>query len=397
MAIRDRRQDSAHNKHHPIKENFDGDAGHFGDVEFFYNPDKEFDMLISGFWWHTRSGSLNVPYTASATYWTNRHFGATRIAHSPVGNGSSTTNLVNWRVARAGDPGSRTAVANEQINRNLILSLDNTEINFGYKHELTEAIDDVIKKGSGGVLEKAQQLLEGIRAAAAVTAGAGGAGTGGDPGRFLPVYKKVKAWTGTSPLQINSIKLNFYFGQAGLFDAFEEVVKPITRLVEINMPTGAGPNIFKGPVPTVAFLVQEFVANFALGVLSNDDNKGFLDLGSGISSETDDKLRNASNLATGILNRVYQTYNTAVEKAMSGNSKLFTFRMGRMVWGPCLVSEVKWAFDFSEVDSNGMPTRGWIELGGIEKMTMALPHDIHILPKSGNEIVPVNDPHITVS
>jgi len=56
-------------------------------------------------------------------------------------------------------------------------------------------------------------------------------------GKFVSRFKEAPTWLSTLPLEFaNSLKFNFSFGQAGLFNAHEEVVKPITQLACLFLP-----------------------------------------------------------------------------------------------------------------------------------------------------------------
>ena len=172
--------------------------------------------------------------------------------------------------------------------------------------------------------------------------------------QFMLKYKNIPAWTGTENLCIPSqLTFKFAFGQAGLFDAAEEVVRPIMSLVMYFAPIEDGATV-NGVLPTEQYVKIA----------------GAMAVGSSVAAAARELVQ-----GNGILNGVkaiYNTLNKKVSEIYDGNSRgIMIARYGNLIIPPFIVGSVRWKFDMTEVDENGYPYRGEITLSGIESFQMA--------------------------
>jgi len=178
-------------------------------------------------------------------------------------------------------------------------------------------------------------------------------------------------WSGRSFSDLGELSLNgeytfkFAYGKFGLFNAFEEVVKPILALtlffgIEANSKDWNGhllksaAAIINNPGPTHAqYLVS--VIKGAVGDISNAAN---VFSGGGAAQTLADAnfliqsalARGAHGIATGSLYRnCYLSW-------------------GRFMFGPFQYDKIEYMFDQKNMDSNGWPTMGQFTISGIKSM-----------------------------
>lgn len=174
--------------------------------------------------------------------------------------------------------------------------------------------------------------------------------------KFVMKFKNVPAWLCTDNLAIPStLTFRFAFGQAGLFDAAEEVVRPIMALAMYFAPSELPDGTVKGPLPTEAYVKVMGAVDVAESAVAAGKN---LISGDGILAS---------------VNTVYQTLNSKMSQIYreAGATGIMIARYGNLLIPPFVVSSVKWKFDMSQVDENGYPYRGELTLGGIESFQMA--------------------------
>lgn len=206
---------------------------------------------------------------------------------------------------------------------------------------------------------------------------------------FKPIWQG-KVWNGTDSLKVpSSITFNFNFGQAGLFDAKEEVVKPIIALMYHFAPKSQGGNMIRGPVPTGAYTLSKYAA-YAKGKINElvgkvVDGKSLFpknpfvgeDGTVSFQSAASGALDVASNFKTAIVN----SYDRVAKTVLSDkNNKMIVYKMGNIVIGPCYVGGVDAKFDFSSVDENGYPTSGSATMSGIIYPITANTYSINVFP-----------------
>lgn len=178
-------------------------------------------------------------------------------------------------------------------------------------------------------------------------------------------------WSGRSFSDLGELSLNgeytfkFAYGKFGLFNAFEEVVKPILALTLFfgieadskdwngHLLNSAAANI-NNPGPTHAqYLVS--VIKGAVGDISNAANV----LGGGSAAE---ELAKANSLIQSALAR-------GAHGIATGNLYRNCYlSWGRFMFGPFQYDKIEYMFDQKNMDSNGWPTMGQFTISGIKSM-----------------------------
>lgn len=158
----------------------------------------------------------------------------------------------------------------------------------------------------------------------------------------------------------------FAYGKFGLFNAFEEVVKPILALtlffgVEAlgddwngHLLNSAASNI-SNPAPTHA----QFLAEKVLGAVGTLKNYHWDDLADG-------GLANAMARANSLIQSALAAgaHNVSTSKAYRN----CYMSWGRFMFGPFTFGKTSYSFDQKNMDSNGWPTVGSFTIGDIKSM-----------------------------
>ncbi len=264
---------------------------------------------------------------------------------------------------------------------------------------------------------------------------------------YVPAYQKMPVLKGIGTLEcMSSVKFNFEFGQAGLYNALEEVVKPVIAIAKSFMPRGGGTQTW-GNAPSIEYALNETVKSFIAEVKKkfeaaagkgtitsmkdieelvnatpndetkqkNRQNAGLKELAKGdadfanktvddvntakndidsanaeAAGKTDEKDKKNEKLAnadtekawlesaakgvaevlTGLQDFIYTALNNTAS-GMLGKYTGVVLRIGRFQTPSMIVKDVKFEFDFEEVDENGFPSKGSVELGGLESVKSA--------------------------
>ena len=298
------------------------------------------------------------------------------IAVIPAGNQSppaiTSTVWGNWRTNN---------YASIKVSNNVFLWPSEKTFNFNYTNEYGSAWE---KLSSSGLLSKVSQAAE-LARSVAVLAGSDVSEVGG---KFVSKYTKAPNWKETSPISLsNTIKFEFSFGQAGIFSAEQEVVKPILALASMFAPIPRGQDGYLvGPMPTPPAYLANYFKQFvggAGGLIS--------DVGKSISAsfEGDDNIiRETANsvistltaVESGLLkiqeNAIVNTLNGSLDEDNAIASRAICIRYGRMAVGPMTVKDVAWSFDFTHVDEYGFPYKGTLQFSGLENITTTQTWDI---------------------
>lgn len=179
-------------------------------------------------------------------------------------------------------------------------------------------------------------------------------------------------WVARSFSDLSELSLNgeytfkFAYGKFGMFDAFEEVVKPILALtlffgVEAHsdnwndhLLNSAAASI-NNPGPTHAQYLATMIKG-ATGVLLSDNANSFSGGGAAdVLAEANAKIQEA--LAAG-----------AHEIATGSAWKNAYMSWGRFMFGPFQYDKIEYMFDQKNMDSNGWPTMGQFTISGIKSM-----------------------------
>lgn len=248
------------------------------------------------------------------------------------------------------------------------------------------------KNSYGDIMDK---LTAGAKKAGSVAGGGlistiKGAGEALSGGKFKLMNTNVKTWEGTSPLTIpSSLKLKFYYGIKNEYNCKTEVWDPIKELVKKFAPEKFDDNFVKFGVPTLGQVMAE-VLTFGtdLGSLfeqnqqeststetdkESNNNNAVSDAFNKVKSifdGTDENDANKSELAkaaSGFMSAVGDAY-AAVDDTLGkirNMSRMFEIRIGQLVFSELYIGNVKWEFDYQQVDSNGYPYKGTVELKDI--------------------------------
>jgi hypothetical protein len=261
---------------------------------------------------------------------------------------------------------------------------------------------------------------------------------------YVPAYQKMPVLKGIGTLEcMSSVKFNFEFGQAGLYNALEEVVKPVIAIAKSFMPYSAGDNGTMGNAPSIEYALNESTKTFMtkikemLGIGKDEDGTitSISDIEEIVNTKQDDtdkkekraaayskkygegkdlvaerntareaidtqnaknakaedaeaaenekkanqdlegdwlkkKAKEFSDKLSETQNLIYDALNDAA-KNLLGSYTGVSLRIGRFKTPSMIVKDVKFDFDFEEVDENGFPSKGSVELGGLESVKSA--------------------------
>jgi len=278
----------------------------------------------------------------------------------------SSDNWGNWRIW-----GGKQIVPN-----NVVLLIEDPKIEFTIIHELAPAFEGLADKG---FLKNVQGALEVARLATSLAAGQDQKFSAG--GKFKSRYAKIPMWKDTSALQVTSpLTFKFNFGQYGLFSGEWEVVRPILTLASHfslrQSPEHA--NYFIGPAPTLTVYLMYLFAE-APKAIGNIGEK----LGAGLKEAAkaggEGGFSAAANSVVGMLTDIEASIYQAMDSALGQASGLqpssrptpsplqtISIRLGRLTLGSLIPKNIKWSFDFKNVDEYGFPMSGEFSIGEIE-------------------------------
>lgn len=231
-----------------------------------------------------------------------------------------------------------------------------------FKHEYENAIDKAVDLYGGSALSKIANTAG--EAIAALT----------DPNKFAdtygvqtPLYKNVKSYKGTTPLEFES-GLTFYF-KYGMNDAFSGETEVVTPILAIASNFAASPNTtgsalgYNGPALNKKVFTADVIKATINGVKS-------------IATDTKD------NEVLGFINSSAITImNNIGKQVISDNTNKFLFiQFGKMPkLGPFYVKGASVDFDFTNRDSAGFPLEGTLTLTGLTTPTIYSSSDFDAL------------------
>ena len=273
---------------------------------------------------------------------------------------------MSWNVA--GDFGNWRNYSDIIVNNNVILYPDSKEISLSYKYEWGNTFESVLNNKIFSTVSETATMARLFGQAVGANSVAQGVS--------VPKYKKVPAFKDADALSVpSSIKFNFQFGQAGLFSAEQEVVRPIIALAKIFAPYNDGSGSFlKSMIPSneeQMSIVASHIAGTVGGALKalltpTGDSSGS---GDGTDTAAQDPFQSIAggiaSKATAVQNALMEGLNSAMRDALS-RSKGVQIRFGRFCLPACVVGGVNFNFDFSKVDDYGFPYKGYLELTGLE-------------------------------
>ena len=248
----------------------------------------------------------------------------------------------NWRQINLGG----IDFSSKPVSNNVVLIPEQTEFKIVSEVKYKDESEDV-GGSSGGILDAIKSGVEIFTGSVA-----------------RPEWS-AKTFEDLGPLGLDGeYTFKFAYGKFGLFNAFEEVVKPILALtlffgVEAltddwngHLLKSAASNI-NNPAPTHAQFLAERIKS-AYGVLKD--------------TNWDDDSTLAQNLATA--NALIQSALAAGAHNVSTSSAYRNCYMswGRFMFGPFNYGKISYSFDQKNMDSNGWPTVGSFTIGDIKSM-----------------------------
>ena len=209
-------------------------------------------------------------------------------------------------------------------------------------------------------------------------------GDGNTSPTWQPWMTSVKAWDGSKEGFSFEYEFSFAMGQYGLWNAKEEVVKPILNLIAPALPRSMNNFSMNGPFPTAIQLLSQMVKgawnnikdkawNKIQGLLNKDsdlkDDSGAIDneLNDWFKGESlggVDKVSKAINEIGGGINGVLEDLSNALNKVIQDSYQNYTYdvKFGNFVtFNNMIITNGETSFS-NEVDQYGYPIAGTVKL-----------------------------------
>ena len=209
-------------------------------------------------------------------------------------------------------------------------------------------------------------------------------GDGKTSSTWQPWMTGVKAWDGSKGGFSFDYEFSFAMGQYGLWNAKEEVVKPILNLIAPALPRSMDNFSMNGPFPTAIQLLSQMVKgawnnikdkawNKIQGVLNNGIN--FKDASGAIDNELKgwfegeslgglDKVSGALTSIGGGINDVLEDLSNALNTVIQDSYRNYTYdvKFGNFVtFNNMIITNGETSFS-NEVDQYGYPIAGTVKL-----------------------------------
>lgn len=244
-------------------------------------------------------------------------------------------------------------------------------------NKFTTPVENLLKSGksnSSGIVGKiANVLTMGYNASNALFTEEGSTSA-----TWQPWMTGVKAWDGSRGGFSFDYEFSFAMGQYGLWNAKEEVVKPILNLIAPALPRSLNNFSMNGPFPTaiqlLSLMVREGVSQLAenLGggnqadTVANQEERGSLwnDLYSatsnGDASLFFNTLEGGARSVNDVLTKLSNTLNNIIQKAYENYTYDITF--GNFItFNNMIITNGETSFS-NEVDQYGYPIAGTVKL-----------------------------------
>ena len=202
-------------------------------------------------------------------------------------------------------------------------------------------------------------------------------GTGETSSTWQPWMTGVKAWDGSKGGFSFDYEFSFAMGQYGLWNAKEEVVKPILNLIAPALPRSMDNFSMNGPFPTAIQLLSQMVKgaleNIGETVMNSTFNNDSSDFGTEImgwfkglneSSGALDKISTALEDIGGGINGVLKGLSDTLNKVIQDSYKNYTYdvKFGNFVtFNNMIITNGETSFS-NEVDQYGYPIAGTVKL-----------------------------------
>ena len=238
---------------------------------------------------------------------------------------------------------------------------------------------------SNDVKQPIQELLKGAsnstvgKIAGAITTGlnvlnASIIDNGETASTWQPWMVGVKSWDGSKGGFSFEYEFSFAMGQYGLWNAREEVVKPILNLIAPALPRSMDNFSMNGPFPTAIQLLSLLVQNSADAILDKMDDISFKDATTGAISHLGDSFRNniaeeglvkgvlvsSTDAVNGVLRTISDELNAVIQESYKGYTYNVSF--GNFVtFNDMIITNGETSFS-NEVDQYGYPIAGSVKL-----------------------------------
>ena len=283
------------------------------------------------------------------------------------------------------------AVKNAHQNATMITEVENFAKAFDVKDNIELLMDGELPKFSSkgnnwskpiaDLLElvptKVVAAINGIstlfRGIQSITSGNYADSTGATAGTFDPWMKNVNAFKDAGNFSI-SVNLKFAMGQYGLWNAKEEVVKPVLNLIIPTLPQHLNAFTIAGPAPTAFNLITEMIQSCVADVTSEN---GPSEEWQAVQKSFNDVFGTADFESENILTKIGESVNilgSLLEYLVLGAYKRYTYTIefGNMfAFNRMLIKESDWKFS-KEVDQNGLPVTGEVNLTLESTVPMAI-------------------------
>ena len=193
---------------------------------------------------------------------------------------------------------------------------------------------------------------------------------GGTASTWQPWMTGVKAWDGSKGGFYFDYEFSFAMGQYGLWNAKEEVVKPILNLIAPALPRSMSNFSMNGPFPTAIQLLSLLVQNFLSDTYSKEGNSNFL----GYFENTVDRLKTnikedgifkgVATTAVTEINDVLEDLSNILNDVIQESYKGYTYdvKFGNFVtFNNMIITNGETSFS-NEVDQFGYPIAGSVKL-----------------------------------
>ena len=193
---------------------------------------------------------------------------------------------------------------------------------------------------------------------------------GGTASTWQPWMTGVKAWDGSKGGFSFDYEFSFAMGQYGLWNAKEEVVKPILNLIAPALPRSMDNFSMNGPFPTAMQLLSLLVQNFLSDTYSKEGNSNFL----GYFENTVDRLKTnikedgifkgVATTAVTEINDVLEDLSNILNDVIQESYKGYTYdvKFGNFVtFNNMIIINGETSFS-NEVDQFGYPIAGSVKL-----------------------------------
>lgn len=204
------------------------------------------------------------------------------------------------------------------------------------------------------------------------------ASSSGSSSTWMPWAQNAQAWTGSSGGVNISYTFSFSMGQYGLWNAKEEVIKPILNLIAPTLPKYLGKTNMEGPYPTTIGLLSDIIRNVDL---KDSIAQSAKDLGSDVVGLFTD---NKGNIASDAVSSAGATIKRSLEDlggiietlVMSAyENYTYTVKFGRMQeFRQMMIQDSSVTFS-NQVDQFGFPISGTCTLSMVGIAPPALSYD----------------------